>query len=136
MIYHGNRMKVKEGVDAGQVDSALEVLREQGTAIPSVKWFTVGREHGGEYDWSAIFAFEDLAGYAEYLAHPAHQRTQRSGLPLMEKFETFDISDDLDPGLGAKISDLQMRHYAADPELVKLVEALPAHVGSSAVAHD
>ncbi|MFD5829234.1 Dabb family protein [Lentzea sp. NPDC060358] len=135
MIYHGNRMRVKEGADAAQVESALEVLREQGTAIPSVKWFTVGREHGSEFDWSAIFAFEDLDGYSEYLGHPAHHRTQRAGLPLMEKFETFDISDDPDPGLGAKIAELQMRHYAADPGLVELVAALPSHVGSSAVEH-
>ncbi|MFD5828456.1 Dabb family protein [Lentzea sp. NPDC060358] len=136
MIYHGNRIKIKEGLEPATIEAALEVLHEQGRTIPSVKWFTVGREHGSEYDWSAIFAFEDLDGYWEYLGHPAHVRSERIGLPLMEKFESFDISDDPDPELGAKIADLQRRHLAADPQLAKLLGDLPEHVGSSAVAHD
>jgi hypothetical protein len=51
----------------------------------------------------------------------------------MEKFESFDVTDDPDPAFGAKVAELQRRHYESDPELVRLVTAIPAHTGSSAL---
>ncbi|WP_433187625.1 Dabb family protein [Actinoallomurus sp. CA-150999] len=136
MIFHGNRIKVREGADPVRVEEAMESLHEQGRTIPAVRSYIVGRESGTDFDWGAIFIFDDLEGYWEYLVHPAHARTERLGIPLMAKFETYDITDDDDPDFSAKVAELQKRHYETDPELVELMADLPSHTGSSALAED
>lgn len=132
MIYHGNRFTLKPGASPEAVEEALESLRDQGRAIPSVKSFVVGRDYGGEYEWGATFVLEDLDGYWEYLIHPAHRNTDRVGLPLVDKFMSFDITDDPDPGMGARIAALHQRRYDSDPELTKLVSGLGEYSGSAA----
>lgn len=133
MIYHGNRIKLRQGITPQQFEETLECFKVQGRAIPAVKWFILGPEYNSDFDWSAIFALEDLDAYGEYLTHPVHVKTERIGIPLMEKFETFDISDTPDPELGAKIAELQKRNYEADPELAHLMSGLASHTGSSAI---
>ncbi|WP_157252910.1 Dabb family protein [Nonomuraea typhae] len=132
MIYHGNRFTVKEGVTPEQLEEAMESLRNQGRVIPSVTSFVVGRDYGGEYEWGAIFVIEDLDGYWEYLMHPAHRNTDRVGLPLVEKFVSFDITDDPDPRMAEKIAELHRRRYDSDPELTELVSGLGSYTGSAA----
>ncbi|MEE4594050.1 hypothetical protein V2J94_19500 [Streptomyces sp. DSM 41524] len=39
MIYHGIRMKLREGITSQQIDEALDCLKDQGRAIPAVKSF-------------------------------------------------------------------------------------------------
>jgi hypothetical protein len=39
----------------------------------------------------------------------------------MAKMEAFDISDDGEPDLEAKIMDIQRRRLASDPELAELL---------------
>lgn len=135
MIYHGNRFTIKPGVAPEQVEEALESLRNQGRVIPSVTSFVVGPDHGGEYDYGAVFVLEDLDGYWEYLVHPAHLNTDRVGLPLVDKFVSFDITDDEDPQMGAKIAALHQKRYDSDPELTKLVSDLGEYTGSAAPGH-
>ncbi|MEU6787257.1 Dabb family protein [Nonomuraea angiospora] len=125
MIYHSIRMKAKKGVTQEQIDEALESMRNQGRVIPSVKSFVVGRDYGGDFDWGGVFVIEGLGGYWEYLTHPAHAHTDRIGMPLVEKYESYDITDDDDPQMGAKIADLHRLRYESDPELAALVGRLP-----------
>lgn len=132
MIIHGNRFTLKPGIDPAQVEEALESLRNQGRVIPSVKSFTVGRDYGGEYEWGAVFMIDDLDGYWEYLIHPAHRNTDRVGLPLVEKFASFDITDDTDPDMGAKIAALHQKRYDGDAALTQLVSDLGEYEGSAA----
>lgn len=84
-------------------------MRNQGRVIPAVKSFVVGRDYGGDFGWGGVFVIEDLDGYWEYLTHSAHARTDRIGMPLIEKYESYDITDDDDPQMGAKIADLHRR---------------------------
>ncbi|WP_328606936.1 Dabb family protein [Amycolatopsis sp. NBC_00345] len=72
MIYHSIRMKAKAGVTQEQAAEALESMRNQGRVIDAVKSFVVGRDFGGEFDWSGVFVIEDLDGYWEYLTHPQY----------------------------------------------------------------
>jgi hypothetical protein len=132
MIYHGNRFTIRPDADPAQLEIALESLRNQGRVIPSVKSFVVGPDFGGEFEWGAMFVIEDLAGYWEYLMHPAHANTDTVGLPLVERFDSFDITDDPDPEMGAKIAELHRRRYAGNAELTKLVTDLPSYSGSGA----
>ena len=133
MIYHGNRLTIKPGVAPEDLEAALESLR-QGRVIPAVKSFVVGPDFGGDFEWGAVFVIEDLDGYWEYLMHPAHAHTDEIGLPLVERFESFDVTDDPDPELGEKIAELHRKRYAARPELTKLVTDLPSYQGSGAPA--
>jgi hypothetical protein len=132
MIYHGNRFTLRGDASPEQIEEALESLRNQGRVIPSVKSFVVGRDFGGEYEWGATFVIEDLEGYWEYLIHPAHRNTDRVGLPLVDKFASFDITDDEDPEMGAKIAALHQKRYDSDPELTQLVSGLGEYTGSAA----
>ncbi|MCE7010341.1 Dabb family protein [Kibdelosporangium philippinense] len=132
MIYHGNRFTLKPYAAPEQVEVAMESLRNQGRVIPSVKSFVVGRDHGGEYEWGATYVIEDLEGYWEYLIHPAHLNTDRVGLPLVDKFVSFDITDELDPDMGAKIAELHKRRYDTMPDISKLVADLGEYTGSAA----
>ncbi|MFJ5985749.1 Stress responsive A/B Barrel Domain [Lentzea waywayandensis] len=132
MIYHGNRFTLRKDASPEQIEEALESLRNQGRVIPSVKSFVVGRDFGGEYEWGATFVIEDLDGYWEYLIHPAHRNTDRVGLPLVDKFASFDITDDEDPEMGAKIAALHQKRYDSDPELTQLVSDLGEYTGSAA----
>ncbi|KWV32526.1 Dabb family protein [Micromonospora rifamycinica] len=128
MIYHGNRIKIRDDADPGLVAQALDALREQGRVIPAVTAFIVGREYGGDFDWGAVFVLEDLDGYWEYLNHPAHARSERLGIPLMARFEAYDITDDDSPDFAARVAALQKRHYETDPELLA---AMPSDTGTS-----
>jgi hypothetical protein len=132
MIHHGIRFTVKPGVAPEQLKEALESLRNQGRVIPSVESFVVGRDFGGEYEWGATYAIKDIDGYWDYLIHPAHLHTDRIGLPLVDKFASFDITDDTDPEIGTKIADLHQRRYDEIPDVADLVSDLPEYLGSAA----
>lgn len=132
MIHHCVRFTIKPGTTPTQLEDALASLRNQGEVIPSVHSFLVGRDHGGEYEWGATFQIADLEGYWEYLIHPAHRRTDEIGLPLVDKFVSFDITDDPDPAYGDQIAALHRRRFDADPGLTELVSNLNRYEGSAA----
>jgi hypothetical protein len=81
----------------------------------------VGRELGGEFEYGAVYVFEDLDGYRAYLEFPAHVREELWGIPNLEKFAAIDVSDSDDPELGEKIAALQARHLQEHPEIAALV---------------
>jgi hypothetical protein len=132
MIYHSTRMTIKPGVGPEKLEEAVESMRNQGRVIPSVKSFIVGRDIGGEYEFAAIYAIEDLEGYWEYLIHPAHHHTDMIGLPVADKFVSYDVVDDDDPDMAAKIAALHQRRYDNDPQLTQLVSDLTSYEGSAA----
>lgn len=132
MIYHGIRFTVKAGVSDEQRENTLEGLRGQGRAVPSVTSFVVGPDFGGEYEYGAVFTIEDLDGYEEYMNHPVHLEMDRVGLPLVDKFMSFDITDDPDPDMGAKIAAIHQRRYDAKPDIAGLVSDLNEYTGSAA----
>nr|WP_221383212.1 hypothetical protein [Actinoplanes polyasparticus] len=73
-----------------------------------------------------MFAVQDVEGYWEYLTHPAHVRSELEGIELLARFEAFDITDSDDPEIGAKIEQLQARHFAESPELAALAAQAPS----------
>lgn len=132
MIYHHNRIKLRAGVSEADRDAALESLRNQGREIPAVKHFVVGRDIGGDFEYGAVFAIEDLDGFWEYLVHPAHLNTDRVGLPLVESFVSYDTTDDDDPEMAEKIAALHARRYAEIADVRDLVASLPSYTGAAA----
>jgi hypothetical protein len=128
MIFHVNRLSFKADVSPDEKSRGLDLLRQQGESIPAVKSFVVGPELGGDFEYGAIFVIEDLDGYWEYLTHPAHFESEKSGLHLIERFEAFDTTDSDDPEYGDKIAALHSRSYQENPELAKLVSEVPSFV--------
>ncbi|MFJ9089519.1 hypothetical protein ACIRL3_44605 [Streptomyces sp. NPDC102384] len=62
----------------------------------------------------------------------ARRRTDEIGLPLVDKFVSFDITDDLDPETGRTIAALHQRRYDTDPDLTELVSTINQYEGSAA----
>jgi hypothetical protein len=130
MIHHINRIKLKADAPSAQVEEALESLRNQGRQVSSVKSFVVGRDHGGDFDWGATYVIEDLDGLWEYLTHPATLNSDKVGLPVVERLDIFDISDDEDPELAAKIEELHRRRNELSPETQEMLADVPAYLGA------
>ncbi|WP_020673894.1 Dabb family protein [Amycolatopsis nigrescens] len=132
MIYHHNRIIFKTTATDEQRAEALASLRNQGEKIDAVIRYVVGKDIGGEFEYSAVFVIEDLKGYWEYLTAPSHTHTDHIGLPLVEKFVSYDTTDSDDPGIAEKIAELHARRYSGNPALTKLVADLPSYTGSNA----
>ncbi|WP_433559465.1 Dabb family protein [Pseudonocardia xinjiangensis] len=132
MIHHCIRMTLKPGLSDDEVAAGIERTRDATTRIPSIRSWVVGRDFGGDYEYSAISVVEDLDGYEEMMNHPAHLEIDRLGLPLVEKFMSFDITDDPDPEMGAKIAAIHQRRYDSTPDIAGLVSDLRDYTGSAA----
>jgi hypothetical protein len=121
---------MKDTATATQVEAALEGWREQGRSNPAIKSFVVGREHGGDYTYSAVFVVEDLDGLFAYLTHPTTYQTDHLGLNLVERMEIFDITDDEDPDLNDKIQELHRRRNELNPQVAGMLAEVPSYTGS------
>jgi hypothetical protein len=77
-----------------------------------------------------VFAVEDLDGLFAYLTHPTTYQTDQLGLNLVERLDIFDISDDEDPELNAKIQELHRRRNEHNPEIAEMLAGVPAYTGS------
>jgi hypothetical protein len=130
VIYHINRATLKAGATPERIEAVLESWRDQGRSIPSVKSFIVGRDYGGDFQYSAVFAVEDLDGLFEYLTHPTTYRTDHLGLDLADNLHIFDVSDDDDPELNAKIQELHRRRNELNPEVAGMLADVPTYQGA------
>ncbi|KAJ3545898.1 hypothetical protein NM208_g2283 [Fusarium decemcellulare] len=129
-IIHIVRFKLKSGADPTKVQEAIAQLHKMGREIDSVRSYCVGKDVGGDYNMSASFSFDDMAGYAEYLHSPIHRKVDEIGLPLLDDMISFDITSDDDPGIADRITEMHRVRYAGDEELVKLVGSLKSYTGS------
>ena len=85
----------------------------------------------GDYTFGAVYSFDDIGGYAEYVRSPIHRKVSELGLPLIENMVSFDIAEDADPGLADRIVDLNRARLAGDEELTKLISGLKSYSGSA-----
>jgi hypothetical protein len=136
VIFHVNRLTFRPEVDARQRAEALDRLRLQGSEIDAVTSWVVGPDIGGDYEWGAVFAVEDLDGYWEYLIHPVHFASEKAGLPLIDRFVSFDITDDGDPEIGVRLAELHKRSYQENPELAQLVADVPSFAAGAVPGDD
>ncbi|APU14249.1 MULTISPECIES: Dabb family protein [Actinoalloteichus] len=129
MIYHCIRFTIKPDVPKETADAIVEGLGAQSTGDSSGVF---GRDFGGEYQYGAVSAVEDLETYEKMMNDPAHLAIDRMGLPLIEKFASFDITDDPDPEMDAKLAAIHQRRFDATPDLVELISNLKEYKGSAA----
>lgn len=132
MIYHCIRFTVKPHVTEHEKEAALAQMREHINAIPVITARIVGPDFGGEFEYGAVSVLADLESYEEYMNHPAHLAMDRVGLPLVDKFVSYDIADDPDPEVGNKIADIHRRRFENLPDIAELVADVGEYSGSAA----
>ncbi|MBR8741075.1 Dabb family protein [Nocardiopsis sp. MG754419] len=129
MIYHCIRFTIRPDVPRETADAIVQGMTGQNADNASGVF---GRDFGGEYEYGAVNAVEDLASYEKMMNDPAHLEVDRLGLPLISKFASFDITDDQDPEMDAKIAAIHRRRFDAHPDLVELIDDLDEYIGSAA----
>ncbi|MFE3176123.1 Dabb family protein [Amycolatopsis sp. NPDC059090] len=132
MIYHSIRFTLKPGVTAEKKAELVATMRELFDAIPAVKARVVGPDFGGKYEIGAVLVIEDIAGYSDYMNHPAHLELDRIGLPFVEEFVSSDITDDPDPEIGAQIAEVHRIRFENVPDIADLIAGLAEYTGSAA----
>ncbi len=75
MITHAVLFRWKEGVPAEHVAELAAALDALPGAIPSIRSYHHGPDAGisGTHDYAVVGTFDDVEGWREYDAHPAHQ---------------------------------------------------------------
>lgn len=129
MIYHCVRLKMKEGVTKDQVDPMLRQLHKMGTEIPSVVSYCVGPDIGGDFDYAALFAVQNLEGFEAYMDSPIHRKADDLGLPYAADMIFYEVTDEQDETLGEKMLAMHQQRIKDDPELAKLVQGLKSYAG-------
>lgn len=130
MIYHQIRVSMRSDAPKDKVDTALEYLNRMGREIEVVRFFCVGRDFGGNFDYGALYALEDIDAYETYMLHPLHEETDNAGLPVVDNMISQDLTDDDDPAIGDKIAKIHHDRFASRPELRDLVGNLGSYEGS------
>ncbi|ASO19700.1 hypothetical protein FHR81_000622 [Actinoalloteichus hoggarensis] len=129
MIYHCIRFTIKPEVPQETVDAIIDGMGAQNADSPGAVF---GRDFGGEYQYAAVSSVADLEEYEKMMNDPAHLQVDRMGLPLIERFASFDVTDDKDPEMGEKIAAIHQRRFDAHPDLVELISNLKEYIGSAA----
>ncbi|NEB62316.1 Dabb family protein [Streptomyces diastaticus] len=132
MIHHHIRLAMRPDAPRDKVDEALEMLRRMGREIDAVAYGAVGRDVGGDFDYGAVFAVEDIEAYRAYMHAPLHRQVDEIGLPLVRNMVSYDLIDDGDPCTGELIRQIHSERFAGDPALVALIEGLGSYQGSGA----
>ncbi|MGY6654800.1 Dabb family protein [Amycolatopsis sp. TRM77291] len=132
MIYHCIRFTLKGGVSEEDKAAGLARMGDHINAIPVIKARVVGPDFGAQFDYGAVTVLEDIEAYEEYMNHPAHLEMDRLGLPLIDRFVSYDVTDDPDPEIGAKIADVHRRRFENVPDVAGLVAGLREYSGSAA----
>jgi hypothetical protein len=130
MIYHQIRFSVKPDVSRDELEASLERLRRLGRELEVIESWAVGRDFGGEFEYGAMYALPDIQAYETYMFAPLHLQTDAAGLPLVDRFVSMDLTDDEDPAIGDKISEVHRKRFASHPEILELVENIPSYTGS------
>ncbi|MFF0740361.1 Dabb family protein [Streptomyces sp. NPDC004111] len=136
MIYHCIRFTLRPGVSEEDRAAGLAQMSAHIHAIPCITSRVVGPDFGGEFEYGAVTAVEDIAAYEEYMNHPAHLAMDRAGLPLVDRFASCDITDDPDPEIGARIAEVHRRRFENVPDVAELVRGLTEYTGSAAPGRD
>lgn len=134
MIYHVIRMSIRPDATAEEVQAGLARMQEAGAQVTPARAGIFGRDVGGDFDFAAVSTFDTLEEYEEMMNHPAHLAIDRLGLPLVDKFVSFDITDDPTPEVAAEIEAIHRRRFEAHPDIAELVSRVEEYSGSAAPA--
>ena len=133
MISHTLCFSFKDDISDEDFAASMEAFRKAGQ-MSTVSSSVVGRYAGNPangYTHAAVFVLADLATLERYMYEPVHREADFIVHPHLAKMEAFDISDDDEPDLEAKIMDIQRRRLASDPELAELLGIAVADINTA-----
>src|SRR5438477_8593202 len=122
MIYHSIRMSIKPGVSKESLDAAFALWDKMGRELPSIEFYCIGRDVGGEYDYGGMFALKDIDAYRAFVMAPITREVDLLGLPLVQNVVSMDLTDDPDPEIAQKIDEIHRVRFERDPDVLALVE--------------
>ena len=137
MITHIVRMSIRPDVTEEQLGTALQRMAKASAEMSTdagTKAGVFGRDFGDTFDFAAVSTIKTLEDYETMMNHPAHLQVDRSGLPLVDRFHSIDITDDPDPEIGEKIAEIHRRRFETHPDLLDLVQAIDDYQGSGVPA--
>jgi hypothetical protein len=127
VIVHVLRFSFKPEATAENIYDSLESLRrmaEMKTVSFSIVGDYLGKPDDG-FSHSVAFGIADLETFERYMYEPVHRQADSIIHPHVSQFDVFDISDDHDPDLEAKIAAIHQRRFNSDPALAELIDAIP-----------
>ena len=127
MIVNIVRFSFRDGTPEDVRAEVLAAMRRT-ASVESVAFSTVGQDIGDPADGfthAYLAAVEDLAALDRYFYDPVHLNGDPEILPHFARLRTQQLSDDLDPELGAKIVAMHLKKVATYPEWGRLLDAIP-----------
>ncbi|WP_433214983.1 Dabb family protein [Microtetraspora malaysiensis] len=127
MIVNILRFSFKSETTEEEKAEVLAAMRRT-AAVESASFGTVGQDLGDPnegYTHAYCVGVEDLAALERYMYEPVHLEGDSTILPRLSRLSAVRLSDDPDPELSGKITDMHRRKIATYPEWGRLLEAIP-----------
>ncbi|WP_431957229.1 Dabb family protein [Nocardia lijiangensis] len=128
MIVHLLRFAFRDEATEKQKADVLAAMRRT-AAVESVSFSAVGQHLGDPaagYTHGYCVGIADLAALERYMHDPVHLAGDPGIIPHLAKLAIGpDVSDDMDPDLGAEIMAMHERKLAMYPDWARLMETIP-----------
>ncbi|MFE3029379.1 Dabb family protein [Nocardia tengchongensis] len=128
MIVHVLRFRFRDETTEEQRAEVLATMRRT-AGVESVRFATVGQNLGEPsegFTHAYCVGIEDLDALERYMHDPVHLAGDPLIAPHFAKLAIGpDLSDDMDPDLGAKIIAMHQRKSETYPEWAELMATIP-----------
>ncbi|MEV0641133.1 Dabb family protein [Streptomyces sp. NPDC050619] len=127
MIVNILRFSFKDATTEKEKAAVLAAMRRT-ASIESAEFGVVGQDIGDPaegFTHTYCAGVADLAALERYMHDPVHLDGDRVILPHIQKISAVRLSDDMDPGLGAKVMALHQAKVAKYPEWEAQLAAIP-----------
>ncbi|MGW0180718.1 Dabb family protein [Nocardia sp. NPDC003345] len=129
MIVNLLRFRFKDEVTAEQQDAVLAKMRRT-AGVESVVFGSVGRDIGDPRDGfthAYCAAVADLPALERYLHDPVHLAGDPDILPYFARLSAVRFSDDPDPDLATRITELHLAKVRKYPDWGRMLDEITDH---------
>ncbi|MFE2937506.1 Dabb family protein [Streptomyces sp. NPDC059255] len=127
MIVNILRFSFKDGTSDKDKAAVLATMRRI-SSLESTSFGVVGQDLGDPaegYTHTYCAGIEDLAAMERYMNDPVLIEGDLGVFPHLERLSPVRLSDDMDPGLAERITELHLARVARSPEWARLLESIP-----------
>ncbi|MEU5023449.1 Dabb family protein [Streptomyces milbemycinicus] len=127
MIVNILRFSFKDGTTDEKKAEVLGAMRRT-AAVESASFATVGQDLGDPaegYTHAYCVGIEDLPALERYMYDPVHLEGDFEILPHLARLSAVRLSDDMDPELGARVTEIFLAKLAKYPEWGELLNSIP-----------
>ncbi|MGY0058137.1 Dabb family protein [Streptomyces sp. LZ34] len=126
MIVNILRFSFRDGTTDEQKAEVLAAMRRT-AAVESVSFATVGQDLGDPaegYTHAYCVGIDGLPALERYMHDPVHLEGDFGILPHLARLSAVRLSDDMDPGLGTKVTEIFLKKVAKYPEWGQLLNSI------------